>query len=126
MTLRDQLESRFRAAATVKKITLDGLDVYVRAITCAEKEQYQVAVVDRAPNSIARFCCLVLADEAGNRLYKDVEVDQLAAFPAKALDTIWDAGLEWNHMGQGAREKKTDANGALLVPAGAGVPDAGR
>jgi hypothetical protein len=105
MAIREQLEAKFRAAASLKKLTIDGLDVFVRAITCAEKELYQIALADRQPNSVARFCCLVLADGDGNRIYPDTEVDKLAAFPAKALDEIWEEGLAFNRMGGGGKRR---------------------
>lgn len=127
MTLKEQLEERFRAAAAVQKVTVDGLDVFVRAITCAEKEAYMTASVEKLPNSIARFVSLILCDETGKRLYGDADVAALAGFPAKAMDDIWDAGLAFNHMGgRDTREKKTDADGAALAPDSPGVPGAGR
>lgn len=124
MGLKEQFEERRRTSPKVKEVPVGDLTVYVRAITCAEKEAYMKASVDQQPNSIARFVALTLCDETGKRLYEDSEIDALATSFARDLDDIWDEALAFNRMGKDQREKKTDADGAVVAPDSPGVPRA--
>ncbi len=95
----------------VERVTVARLngDVFIREITGAERDQLEQWIANEnlkaqgkavgLPNVRARVAWYVLADEEGNRLFKDVkQVEKLGDMPAQALDAIFEAGKRVNAL----------------------------
>jgi hypothetical protein len=87
--------------------------VFVRVLSAAELDEYDSTLligegeerkVDYR-NMRARFCCYVLSDEQGNRLFAPADADALGKKSAIVLDRIFDAGQRLNLMHRGAVEE---------------------
>jgi hypothetical protein len=93
-----------REKVTVKEW---GGDVFVRAMTAAERDEWEAGLVSepdggakaRLRNLRARLAVLCVVDAAGNRLFGEGDADALGRKSAKALDRIFDVALRLNALG---------------------------
>ncbi len=82
-----------------------GCEVYLRVMTGGERDAFEMATAADPKsgrrslvNVRARFAALVLADEAGKRLFTDADIPALTQKSAAALDRILEAGMKHNAM----------------------------
>jgi len=84
--------------------------VFVRALTAAERDQYEQGLVERTPdgnvrtrtkikNLRASFVARIVVDEEGNRVFEDSDIDALGEKNANVIDRLWDKGRELSGMG---------------------------
>jgi hypothetical protein len=84
-----------------------GGPVYVRAITCREKDAYEESrskrgrdgkPVPNLANLRARFASLVICDGRGERLFSDDDAGQLGDLPVKGMERVIAAASRLNGM----------------------------
>ena len=90
-----------------------GGDVYVRALTGDERDEYEVSMIEMRPgrggrteaipklqqiraNLVARTVC----DELGNRLFKVEDVNELGAKSAAALDRLYEVAQRLSKLSE--------------------------
>lgn len=72
--------------------------VYLRILSGTERDTYETSISRGTENLRARFSVLVLADEAGRRLFRDEDAAELGKKDATVLDRIFDEGYRFNKM----------------------------
>jgi hypothetical protein len=81
--------------------------VFVRALTAAERDQFEQGLVERTPdggvrtktkNFKAGFVARIVVDEDGNRVFGDEDIDALGEKNANVIDRLWDKGRELSGM----------------------------
>ncbi|MEM9752561.1 MAG: hypothetical protein AAF916_04170 [Planctomycetota bacterium] len=77
------------------------VDVYVHAMTSAEKEAWEDTITDkkgrvRKKNLRADLAVEVMRDANGDRIFERDDVDDLAEQPASALSRIYDVAMKLN------------------------------
>jgi hypothetical protein len=81
-------------AETVAVPELGG-DVRIRSLSGAERDQFERDFGDRlkrpSPNVRAHLAALCLCDGAGERIFRDADVEALGELPGAALDRVFDA-----------------------------------
>lgn len=87
----------------VKVPEWDG-EVYVRTMTGAERDAFeQSLIISKGKidlvNVRAKLCALAICDENGNRLFSDLEIEQLGQKSAVALDRIFEVTQRLNKIG---------------------------
>jgi hypothetical protein len=86
--------------------------VRVRALTGAERDDYEQATVEiaqasqgkRLPNMRARLCVMCMVNDAGERLFSIAQVEALGAKSAAVLDRIYDVAAELSGLTRASRE----------------------
>jgi hypothetical protein len=76
---------------------------FIRKISAAERVAIDYLRMEndgRPPNIEARVAVMFVADEAGNRIFKDEDAKELGAEPAhvEAIVAVVNAGLEFNKL----------------------------
>ncbi|MEM8873670.1 MAG: hypothetical protein AAGD32_05360 [Planctomycetota bacterium] len=101
MSLKDTiLQTRPRKAQKLHVPEWD-VDVYVHAMTSAEKEAWEDSITDRKgrvrkKNLRADLAVEVLRDADGNRIFDRDDVELLAEQPASALSRVYDLAMKLN------------------------------
>lgn len=103
MGLREDLELASRGRKPLK-VTVDGLDVYIRCISVRERDVWEQTVAhvrDRTVEDMrSMYLAFVLCDSAGNRLYSDDEIGKVGELSASLAGPLFDRALEYNRMSE--------------------------
>ena len=98
---REQILSN--KAKRVEKIAVPewGGDVFIREISAAERDAYEAAALDKKGNVQlvnvrARLVALTLCDEAGVRMFTDLDHKLIADMPAAGVDRVFAAASKLN------------------------------
>lgn len=76
-----------------------GGEVWVRAMTAAERDRLEAAVLDGKTASIrALVAAMCMVDERGERLFGDQDVEALARKNAQALDRVFQVARRLSRM----------------------------
>ena len=83
-----------------------GGEVFVRAMTAAERDEWEAGLVAekgadptaRMRNLRARLAVLCVVTEAGERIFADSDADALGKKSAKALDRIFEVASRLNGL----------------------------
>lgn len=91
-----------RKTTKLKVRPWDG-EVLIRGVSAGEMDHIEsmLEAYNRDPMSItsgmrATACAYFLADESGNRMFGDDEIDKLDALPASGLTVVFNEGLRFN------------------------------
>jgi hypothetical protein len=73
-----------------------GGDVYVRTISGTERDKFEEAYSEQKMKAFrVRFLVLTLADEAGDRLFGDADIDALGDKSSVVINRLFDKA--WQH-----------------------------
>ena len=76
-----------------------GGEVWVRAMTAAERDRLEEAVLDGKAASVrALVAAMCMVDERGERLFGDQDVEALARKNAQALDRVFQVARRLSRM----------------------------
>ena len=95
MNIRDQLIALKIPATTVTIVGIDGI-VHLRGLTASERDLWEQHVFSErdakkgVKNIRASLVVRSLTDEAGVRLFKDSEIDQVGSMPASVIDSLYE------------------------------------
>jgi hypothetical protein len=77
-----------------------GGSVYVRAMTGAERDAFELSIQGQKLENIrARLCAMCMVDESGTRLFGDKEAKELGQKSAAALDRVFAIAQRLNGIG---------------------------
>lgn len=97
---RDQILEADDLARKAVSVPQWGGTVYVRTMTGAERDAFEVSIVapgaEKYVNLRARVVALCAVDEAGRRLFSDEDVVRLGDKSAAALEAVFDAASKLN------------------------------
>jgi len=90
--------------------------VLVRGLTAAERDEYEISLIDitasttgrmvpRVDNMRAKLAARGIVEEAGNRLFTEADIEVLGTKSATALDRVCDAVRELSGLGARAAEE---------------------
>ncbi len=90
--------------------------VLVRGLTAAERDEYEISLIDitasttgrmvpRVDNMRAKLAARGIVDESGNRLFSEADIEVLGTKSATALDRVCDAIRELSGLGPKAAEE---------------------
>ena len=94
----------------VEAVELEGHGkVWIRGLQADERDEYEQSLIERGPDGRSRVkrmqrnvrASLVvrcLVDEAGERMFKDNEVEALGKVDASVIDTLWDKARKLSGM----------------------------
>lgn len=103
MGLRAEFEKVARGKKPLK-ITVDGVDVYIRCISIRERDVWEQTVAhvrDRTVEDMrSMYLAFVLCDEDGKRIYGDDEIAAVGQLSSAILGPIFDKALEYNRMSE--------------------------
>lgn len=93
-----------------------GGHVRIRTLSGTERDQFESAIVQQTKmgtkvdqsNIRARFACFVICDAQGDALFTHRQVMTLGRKNSKALDRIFEAGMEFNGMTQKEVDELTE------------------
>jgi len=84
-----------------------GGSVYVRMLSGRERDNFEASLRDPATGNAgnlsdfrAKFASLVIADEKGERLFSEADIDALGKKSAQALDRVLESGMKINALGK--------------------------
>ncbi len=93
-----------------------GKSVYIREVMSGERDLLEALTrhATQRPLAIqgefrAKYAVHFLSDEQGARLFSDAEVSALDALPQKAVDEIFQAGIDFNEF-RAADEEELEKN----------------
>ena len=95
MNIRDQLIALKIPTATVTIKGIDGV-VHLRGLTGSERDLWEQHVYSErdakkgVKNIRASLVVRSLTDEAGVRMFKDSEIDQVGSMPAGVIDSLYE------------------------------------
>lgn len=95
MNIRDQLIALKIPTATVTIKGIDGV-VHLRGLTGSERDLWEQHVYSErdakkgVKNIRASLVVRSLTDEAGVRMFKDSEIDQVGSMPAAVIDCLYE------------------------------------
>ena len=79
-----------------------GGTVYVRVMTCGERDAYENDWVMNKNKGVenfrTKFLAKCLCDEKGSRLFSDSEIEQLSRKSAKVMSRLWAKAMEYNAL----------------------------
>jgi hypothetical protein len=94
----------------VEEVQLEGRGpVWIRGLQADERDEYEQSLIERGPDGRSRMkrvqrnvrASLVvrcLVTEAGERMFKDNEVDALGKVDAAVIDKLWDVARKLSGM----------------------------
>lgn len=88
-----------------------GGDVYVRAMTGAERDSFEASFVGadgkvrKLDNIRAKLCALSICDEGGSRLFSDADIIALGKTSASALQRVFKVAQKLSGLGDDAVEE---------------------
>lgn len=103
-TLRELILNAAPAPKERAEVQLAGQTLYAREMTAAERDDFEAAQVEAARegealhNFRARFLVRVLVDENGNRVFGDLDADQLGLMGARAIRKAFDIASKLNAL----------------------------
>lgn len=90
---------------TIERVNVPewGCEVCVRTMSAAERDAFEASYlgqddIARMANVRARFCCLIICDDEGGRVFDDEDADALGKKSASALDRIFEVGQRLNGL----------------------------
>jgi len=95
MSIREQLLALKIPTATVKVAGIDGL-VSLRGLSASDRDLWEQEVFSQrdikkgVKNIRASLVVRCLTDEAGVRLFTDVEIAEVGAMPASVIDKLYE------------------------------------
>jgi hypothetical protein len=107
MLSRESLFSRAPDLPRVKVFIREWDEtIYVRALTAAERDRYEIALSDtKGANYKARLVAMCACDEAGRNLFTDHDVIRLGQEPATAIQRAFDAAQKLSKLTNDAIEE---------------------
>jgi len=107
-TLREQILAADDRPVEQLYVPEWNLTVSLRTISAGERDAFGASNDPRLSGGKpvnyatlrARFCALVLVDEAGQRIFSDDDIEALAAKSANAIDRVWEAASKLNRMAE--------------------------
>ena len=96
--------------------------VWVQGITGSERDKWDSSMMERGPDGNpvpklggkdirARFCCMVLVDEDGSKIFAAAEAPMLAKKSAVVINRIWMKGRELSGMLTPEEEPEEEGEG---------------
>jgi len=107
MTLsRDQILGMDDLRFEIVPVPEWGDSVRIRTLSGAERDRFEESFVGKKGgtpetafrNIRARFVCLIVVDDDGNRIFSDNDAPEIGKKSAAALDRIFSAGQKLNGM----------------------------
>ena len=106
MGLRDDILGIEDLPTTAVEVPEWDMTLYVRSMTGAERDQYEVGLMDtkdlplkdKLKNMRAKLVVLTTVDESGVRIFNDNDVDAVGKKSAKALNRLVDASQKLNAL----------------------------
>lgn len=94
-----------------------GGDVYFRTISGSERDQFEESYSEQKMKAFrARFLVLTLADDSGERLFEDKDVEELGKKSNVVINRLFDEA--WSH--NALTQEAVDALGEGSAPAPSG------
>jgi hypothetical protein len=94
-----------------------GGEVYFRTISGAERDQFEDSYAEQKMKAFrSRFLVMTLADESGERLFEDKDIDELGKKSSVVINRLFDEAWQHNAFTQEA----VDALGEGSAPAQSG------
>lgn len=109
---RDQILAASDLKSEAVEVPEWGGTVYVRAMSGTERDAWEVSMLEVHENGKglkarpvltdlrAKLCARCIADEAGNRLFTDADVEVLGQKSAAALDRVYGVAQRLNAIGE--------------------------
>lgn len=118
----DQFLSADDGIDEVKPVPLPEINgkVYVRRLSALERDRWELGNNERSKSLDgggirARFAALVMCDENGAKLVKnmrDPRIEKMAKKSSRLLDRIWEVGMEFNGMREEEYEENPTSDGS--------------
>jgi hypothetical protein len=106
---KDQILSANDSALLKVPVPEWGGDVYIKVMTCGERDAYENEWVRKKETGVddfrAKFLAKCLVDENGQRLFGNGDIDKLAAKSSKIINRLWLAAMEHNNLSDDAIEE---------------------
>lgn len=107
MSLRETILTSSYAKLRPLHVPEWGCDVYVKALTARERDQFEIEMDDlkaagrnRLENIRARLVAKTLCDESGTLQFSETDLDTLGSQPASALARVFDLATKLAGMGR--------------------------
>ena len=108
MTVLDRAAILAAQDMTIETLSVPewGGDVCIRVIRAKERDAFESGVTEQRGRSTsvnysnirARLCALAMCNESGERIFTDVDVNELGNKSGAALDRVFDAAMRLNRM----------------------------